>query len=182
MAVGGDGGDASGEAIHDTEVAMQVTTRAGLLIIAFAAALGAFPVSTLAQDRPADTMQIVRNKIQADKKLFIAESLQFTESEAKAFWPVYENYQKGLSALNERMIKLIKDYANNFQTMSDQTAKRLLDESLAIEAERLKLRRAYLPRFRKVLREKQVVRFYQLENKVQAAVAYELAAEIPLVK
>lgn len=161
---------------------MHVPTRAGLLIIALGAALVAFPVSTLAQDSPADTMQIVRNKIQADKKLFIAENLQLTESEAKAFWPVYENYQKGMSALNDRMIKLIKDYANNYQTMSDQTAKRLMDESLAIEAERLKLRQAYLPRFRKVLREKQVARYFQLENKIQAAVSYELAAEIPLVK
>jgi hypothetical protein len=87
-----------------------------------------------------------------------------------------------MSALNNRMIKLIRDYANNYETMADQTAKRLMDESLAIEADRLKLRQAYLPRFRKVLREKQVARYYQLENKVQAAMSYELAAEIPLVK
>jgi hypothetical protein len=182
MAVARNGGGASDEAIHDTEVTMHVTTRAGLLIIAFAAALGAFPISILAQDNPADSMQLVRDKIRANMKLLIAENLQLTESEAKAFWPVYGNYQKGMSALNDRMIKLIKDYANNYQTMSDQTAKRLLDESLAIEAERLKLRQAYLPRFRKVLREKQVARYFQLENKIQAAVSYELAAEIPLVK
>jgi hypothetical protein len=182
MVVAGNRGDVSDEAIHATEVAMHVRTRAGLLIIAFAAALAAFPGPSLAQDNPADTMQIVRNKIQADKKLFIAENLQLTASEAKAFWPVYENYQKGMSALNNRMIKLIRDYANNYETMADQTAKRLMDESLAIEADRLKLRQAYLPRFRKVLREKQVARYYQLENKVQAAMSYELAAEIPLVK
>jgi hypothetical protein len=66
--------------------------------------------------------------------------------------------------------------------MSDQVAKRLVDEYLTIEAARQKLRQTYLPRFRKVLREKQVARYYQLENKVQAAVSYELAAEIPLVK
>jgi hypothetical protein len=182
MLVGGDGGDASDEVIHDTEVPMHMTTRVGLLIIVFAAALAAFPVSSLAQDSPADTMQIVRNKIQADKKLLIAENMQLTESEAKAFWPVYENYQKELSALNDRMINLIKDYATNYQTMSDQTAKRLMAEYLAIEAARLKLGQAYLPRFRKVLREKQVARYYQIENKVHAAVSYELAAEIPLVK
>jgi hypothetical protein len=80
------------------------------------------------------------------------------------------------------MIKLIKEYAKNCQTMSDQTAKRLMDEYLAIDATRLKIRQAYGPRFRKVLREKQVARYYHLENKVQAAVSYELAAEIPLVK
>lgn len=161
---------------------MHVTTRMGLLVIALAVALAVVAVPAVAQDQRADTMQMVRDKIRADKKLLIAENLPLTAAEAKAFWPVYDRYQQELSALNDRMIKLIREYANNYQTMSDQTAKRLMDEYLAIDAARLKLRQAYLPRFRKVLREKQVARYYQLENKVQTAVAYELAAEIPLVK
>jgi hypothetical protein len=161
---------------------MQMTTRMGLLVMALAVALDIVAVAAVAQDQRADTMQMVRDKIRADKKLLIAESLPLTAAEAKAFWPVYDSYQQELSALNDRMIKLIKEYANNYQTMSDQTAKKLMDEYLAIEAARLKIRQAYVPRFRKVLREKQVARYYQLENKVQAAVSYELAAEIPLVK
>ena len=161
---------------------MHVTTRLELLVMALAIALTVVAVPAVAQDQRADTMQMVRDKIRTDKKLLIAESLPLTAAEAKAFWPVYDSYQQELSALNDRMIKLIKEYANNYQTMSDQTAKKLMDEYLAIEAARLKIRQAYVPRFRKVLREKQVARYYQLENKVQAAVNYELAAEIPLVK
>jgi hypothetical protein len=161
---------------------MRVTTRMGLLVMALAIALAVVAVPAVAQDQQVDTMQMVRDKIRADKKLIIAENLPLTPAEAKAFWPVYDSYQQELSALNDRMIKLIKEYANNYQTMSDQTAKKLMDEYLAIDAARLKIRQAYVPKFRKVLREKQVARYYQLENKVQAAVSYELAAEIPLVK
>jgi hypothetical protein len=161
---------------------MHVTTRIGLLVMALAVALAVVAVPAVAQDQQADTMQMVRDKIRADKKLLIAENLPLTAAEAKAFWPVYDRYQRELSALNDRTIKLIKEYANNYQTISDQTAKKLMDEYLAIEAARLKLRQAYVPRFRKVLREKQVARYYQLENKIQAAVSYDLAAEIPLVK
>jgi hypothetical protein len=161
---------------------MHVKPRIRLFVMVSTAALVLFTVSAWAQDKPADTMQLVRDKIQADKKLFIADNMQLTEAEAKAFWPVYASYQKELSTLNDRMIKLINEYAHNYQTISDQVAKRLVDEYLTIEAARQKLRQTYLPRFRKVLREKQVVRYYQLENKVQAAVNYELAAEIPLVK
>jgi hypothetical protein len=161
---------------------MHVTTRIGLLVIALAVALAVVAVPAVAQDQQADTMQMVRDKIRADKKLLIAENLPLTAAEAKAFWPVYDRYQRELSALNDRTIKLIKEYANNYQTISDQTAKKLMDEYLAIEAARLKLRQAYVPRFRKVLRERQVARYYQLENKIQAAVSYDLAAEIPLVK
>ncbi|MGZ6275097.1 MAG: hypothetical protein ACXWMI_03175, partial [Syntrophales bacterium] len=53
-----------------------------------------FIVPVCAQDKPADTNQLVREKLQADKKLFIAENMQLSEAEAKAFWPVYESYQK----------------------------------------------------------------------------------------
>jgi len=154
----------------------------GLLVIALALGLTIAAVPAMAQDQQADTMRLVRDKIRADKKLLIAENLPLTAAEAKAFWPVYDRYQQELSALNDRMIKLIKEYATNYEAMSDQTAKRLMDEYLAIESARLKICQAYVPRFRKVLREKLVVRYYQLENKVQAAVGYELAAEIPLVK
>ena len=142
--------------------------------------LGAAPA--LAQDKPADNMQVVREKIRADKKLVVAETMGMTESEAKAFWPVYEAYQKDLVELNDRTIKLIDDYADNYGAMSDQAAKKLTDEYMAIETERLKIRQSYLPRFRQVLPEVKVLRYYQLENKIQAVVNYELAASIPLVR
>jgi hypothetical protein len=167
---------------HEMEKSIHMTTRMGLLVIALALGLTIAAVPAMAQNQQADTMRLVRDKIRADKKLLIAENLPLTAAEAKAFWPVYDRYQQELSALNDRMIKLIKEYATNYETMSDQTAKRLMDEYLAIESARLKIRQAYVPRFRKVLREKLVARYYQLENKVQAAVGYELAAEIPLVK
>jgi len=155
-------------------------TVVNLLAFAVIAALVATPA--LAQDQPADNMQIVREKIRADKKLVVAEAMGMTESEAKAFWPVYEAYQRDLAKINDRTIKLIEDYAENYGAMSDQAAKQLMDEYMAIETERLKIRQSYLLRFRQVLPEMKVVRYYQLENKIQAVVNYELAANIPLVK
>jgi len=141
-----------------------------------------FIVPVCAQDKPADTNQLVREKIQADKKLFVAENMQLTEAEAKAFWPVYESYQKDLGIIIDRTKKLIDDYAKNYQTMTDLTAKKLLNDLIVIENDRLKQRKTYLPKFRKVLSEKKVARYYQLENKIHAVVSYELAKVIPLVK
>ena len=135
-----------------------------------------------AEDRPADNMDIVREKIRADKKLLIAENMQLSEAEAKAFWPVYEAYQNELFLLQSRSIKLINDFSGAYEKMTDKEAKKLLDEYLTIEGLRMKLRQAYLPKFRKALPEKKVARYYQLENKIHAVVAYELAKGIPLVK
>ena len=73
-------------------------------------------------------------------------------------------------------------YAGSYEGMSDETAKRLVDDYLAIQGEHVALMKSYLPRLRKVLPEKKVARYYQLENKIRAVVDYELAAKIPLVK
>jgi hypothetical protein len=135
-----------------------------------------------AQDKPADNMQIVVEKIRADKKLFVAENMQLTEAEAKAFWPVYEQYQDELFLLRARTAKLINDFADAYEKMNSETAKKLMDEYMIIETLGPKLRQAYLPKFRGVLPEVKVVRYYQIENKINAALMYELGANIPLMK
>lgn len=135
-----------------------------------------------AQDKPADNMQILLEKMRADKKLIVSENMELTEAEAKAFWPVYEQYQNELFLVRARMAKLITDYADAYGKMTNATAKKLLDESLTIEALGLKLRQTYVPKFRKVLPETKVVRYYQIENKLYALLLYELAGKIPMIK
>ena len=108
--------------------------------------------------------------------------MQLSESEAKAFWPVYESYQKDLARVNERIGKVIQDYAASYETMTDEAAAKLVAEAVAVEVDRTKLMQAYLPRFQKTLPAKKVARYYQLENKIRAVLNYELASNIPLVK
>jgi len=139
-------------------------------------------IPAFAQEKPADDMQIVREKIRADKKLFVSENMKLTESEAKAFWPIYDGYQADLGKLWDRSLKMIEEYARNYETMTNETAKKLVDELVAIEAARQNMRTSYLPKLRKALPEKKVARYYQLENKIHAAVSYEMATKIPLVK
>jgi hypothetical protein len=127
-------------------------------------------------------MEILRQKIQADKKLVVAANMELTESEAKAFWPIYEEFQMGLSSINERIAMLIAEYAQNFKKMTDETANKLLKDYLALEKERLTLRDVYLPKFQTALPAIKVARYYQIENKIQAILQYELAEGIPLME
>src|SRR5512139_795576 len=153
-----------------------------IMVLVILGMVMAMVVPAMSQEKPADNMQIVLEKIRADKKLLVAESMQLTEAEAKAFWPVYDQYQDELFLLRARTAKLIKDYSGAYDKMTNDTAKKLLDELMIIEALGPKLRQAYLPKFRKVLPETKVVRYYQIENKINAALMYELAANIPLLK
>jgi len=143
---------------------------------------GAWPV--LAQDVSADTMQALQEKVKADKKLVVSANLNLTDAEAKGFWPVYESYQKDLQAINQRLVTLIKTYADayNVDKIDDATAKTLLHEAVAIDTSEAALRKSYLPRLEKVLPMKKVAIYYQIENKIRAVVRYELASAIPLAK
>ncbi len=136
----------------------------------------------LAQEKPADNMQLLLDKVKADKKLIVAENMQLTEAEAKNFWPLYDRYQDELFLIRARTAKLINDYADAYQNMRDTNAKRLLGEYITIETLRLKLHKAYLPKFSKILPGAKVVRYYQIENRINTALEYELASRVPLVK
>ncbi len=136
----------------------------------------------LAQDKPADTMQILREKLEADKKLLVATNMDLTEKEAQAFWPIYASYQKDLGLLNGRMLVLLQDFARTYHAMTDEEARKLVGEYLAIERDRVRKKQSYLPKLRQALPEKKVARYLQIENKIEAVIRYELAGKVPLVK
>ena len=160
----------------------KMCVRIGMVTVMVAALVG-LGVLAAAQDKQADNMQIMREKVKADKKLMVATNMQLTDSEGKAFWPVYEEYQKDLGAINQRIVKLIESYAADFRanTLTDEKAKKLIDELVAIEQAEAGLRASYVPKLSKVLPLKKVARYLQIENKIRAAVKYELAGGVPLV-
>ncbi len=135
-----------------------------------------------AEDKPADTMKYVLEKIRADKKLLIAENLQLTETQAEAFWPIYERYQNDLLLHRARHLELINRYAEAYGNITNDGAKEMLDEYLGIEALKLDLHQTYLPEFQTALTDIQTFRFCQIENKIDAALMYELANRIPLIQ
>jgi len=151
--------------------------------VAVAVMLFGYAPLSVAQDKPADNMQILRGKIRADKKLVVATNMELTESEAKAFWPIYEEYQKDLHKINRRLANLLENYAADFrgQTLTDDRAKKLIDEAMAIEQAEANLKSTYAPKLGKALPVKKVVRYLQIENKIRAVVKYDLAQGVPLV-
>lgn len=143
-----------------------------------------FAMPGVTQDKPADNMQILRDKIKADKKLVVATNMELTESEAKGFWPIYDQYQKDLQKINQRIANLLESYAADFRgkSLTDEKAKKLIEEAVAIEQAEASLKSTYAPKLSKVLPVRKVARYLQIENKIRAVVKYELATGVPLVQ
>ena len=145
-------------------------------------ALVAVPV--FAQEQTTDTnMQILLDKVKADKKLVVAANMELNDADGKAFWPIYEAYQKDLQAINDRLSRTILAYADayNKSTLTDAQAKQFSDEALAIDQDEIAMRKTYAGRLSRVLPGKKAARYLQVENKIRAAIRYQLAAGIPLV-
>ena len=141
---------------------------------------GLFSVAPVAAQ--ADEIELTRAGIRDQRQTMVTQYMRLTPEESQRFWPLYRSYQAEMRTLGDKVVKLIKDYAANYERLSDRQAEKILDRSLKLDEEELKLKRKYLPRFRKILPPKKVTRYYQLENQLDAVVRYNLAGSIPLVE
>ena len=149
---------------------------------ALLAGLMACAVPAIAQEMSDTNMEILKQKLKADKKLLVAGNMDLSDAEAKKFWPIYDAYQKDLEQLNQKLGQTIKEYAEAFNkgAIQDNTAKKLLNEALSVEEQETKLKRSYADKLEKALPYSKVARYIQIETKIRALIRMELAQQIPL--
>ena len=153
-----------------------------IVAIVLAALMGSALPAT-AQESSDTNMEILKQKLKADKKLIVAGNMDLSEADAKKFWPVYDAYQKDLEQVNQKLAQTIKEYAEAFNKgpVQDNTAKKLLSEVLSLEEQETKLKRTYAEKLEKVLPYSKVARYIQIETKIRSLIKMELAQQIPLV-
>ena len=144
----------------------------------------AFAAPLFAQDSGTTNMDILRQKLKADKKVVVAANMNLTDAEATAFWPVYDAYQKDLQAINVRLKNTVVAYADAYSKgpIANETAKKLLGDSISIEEAEIALKKSYVPKLEAAVSPAKAARYIQIENKIRAVIKYELADAIPLAK
>jgi hypothetical protein len=131
----------------------------------------------------ANEAAVLKKKIMFDqKKLIVMENMEFSDNEAKFFWPIYNKLQEELFQVNQRAAKIIVAYAAVYQTLTDEQAAKIVDEYFDIQKKRLGILDKYMQQLSKGLSAKRVFRYLQVENKLEAIARFELAKEIPLAK
>jgi hypothetical protein len=129
-----------------------------------------------------EAMELQRQILMSEKKLAVLQNMEFTESEKEAFWPVYDKYQDELFRVNRKTGQVVMKFAAAYKSLTDDKAKELMREYLAVEKERVKLKESYMKKFEKVLPPKKVMRYLQVENKLDIMARYELSKGIPLAQ
>ena len=129
-----------------------------------------------------DDLRAASEVIQTQKKLYIEKLMELTPQEKQAFWPLYDEYQSGLSKIRGELIELTTNFIQTQGFLSDAEAIALLNQKLRIDADELKFKQSYVAKFMQVLPGRKVARLYQAENRFDTAAISELYRNIPVVR
>ncbi len=129
-----------------------------------------------------DYLEVVRDVLNTEKKAAVAETMALSDAESAAFWALYNEYNAKMYVVHTERVNIIKDFAANYESMTDEKADALVNASLAYQTKLLKLNKSYYKKFKKILPATKAALYFQLESKIDALVNASLAMEIPLVE
>ncbi len=128
-----------------------------------------------------DYMEVTRAALKTEKKAMIAEVMNLTPEESEPFWALYNEFQGKLYTANTKYLKIINEFAENYENMGGENANDLMKRMFAYDAEILKLKKTYFKKFQNILSPQKTLMYFQAENKINIIINYEMAASIPLL-
>jgi len=156
---------------------MRLRIAAAALVALFCSSSASLPAQ-----QAGGAIELTRQAVETQKRFIIGGSLPLTEQESLEFWPLFNELQEELKQLDDRRAVLITEFVGAHGALGDKQARKLLDEFLSIEERRVKLQRKYVGKMSRVLPGRKLARYFQLENKLDAVVEYDLAQRIPLAQ
>ena len=128
-----------------------------------------------------EEIQIMREDVREHRKKLTAANMKLTTDEASNFWPIYDQYIQETIKVNDLRWALIKEYAANYSTMSDQLAQDYITKSSDVDQQLIALRMKYVPMFQKVLPIKKTAQWYQVDRRLELLISTQMGSLIPVV-
>jgi hypothetical protein len=140
---------------------------------------------TTASDRPNSAsdqdIEMLRANLRQQRKEIVAQNMTLTPDEATKFWPIFDQYRRDAIKPNDERWAVIKEYADNYSTMTDAQAQDYLKRANAVDEQLLALRMKYVPAFEKVISAKKTALFYQIDRRIDLLINLQLSSIIPMV-
>jgi hypothetical protein len=128
-----------------------------------------------------DDIKLLRQDLQTAKDTIISHTMQLSESESTAFWPVYREYSRAQHSLAEKRLAIITEYAQHLDKMDNEKATSLTERFFKIDGDAQALQREYFPKFVAAISAKRAAKFIQIDNRLTMMEDVQLASEIPLI-
>jgi hypothetical protein len=142
------------------------------------------PAAATAPGAPptAEELELLLGTIRSNRQALVETNLGLTPEERARFQPVYARYDEKLRAVQDKLFGVVEEYVSSYRTLGDEKALSLIEAYLDAEEDRAEIRSEHLDDFKAVLPGRKVARFYQIENKMDALLRYELASRIPVIE
>jgi len=127
-------------------------------------------------------IRLLRTDLKAKKEQIVREAMQLNDQQAAAFWPIYRDYDAELTKLGDEKLAIVQDYAQSFLSMTNEKADQLAQRVMALDDQRIALRKKYYELMKKALPTVVVVRFFQVENQIQLLVDLQIASNLPIIE
>jgi hypothetical protein len=157
-------------------------SMAAFVVLAPSARSQSSAPTTQTQGSVDQDVDLMRKDIRSQKKQIIAANLQLTDAEATKFWPIYDQYTAELVKINDAKYGALKEYAANYDTLTDDHAVTLLRNVLTVDQQVAQLRLKYVPIVNQVISGKKTALFFQLDRRLVMLIDLQLAAAIPMVQ
>ena len=108
--------------------------------------------------------ELLRRDVRTLKVAIITEVMGFTEAEDKAFWPIYREYDREMTALADERVRMIRDYAAAYNTLTDDRAASLASTALDLEARRNAAKAKCYEKVKAALSPRTALRFLQVDT------------------
>ncbi len=128
-----------------------------------------------------DYLEVAREVLHTEKKAAVAEAMQLRDDESAPFWELYNEYNAELYKVYTKRVDIIKDFASNYESMTNEKADELWTRTMDFEGQLLDLQKSYYKKFKKILPASKAALYFQIENKIDAMINAQLAEQIPLV-
>jgi len=166
---------------------MKTMKKSVMAVLILAGSILANHRPLFAQDSSSATVsdqdiQLLRKDLRSQKKQLIAANLPLTDAEAVKFWPLYDQYTAETAKINDTRYALIKEYATNYNNLTDAQAQDYITRSIAVDESVVQLRQKYVPIIEKVLSGKKTAMFFQMDKRVALMIDLQLASMIPIVQ
>ena len=129
-----------------------------------------------------DDLALFRKDVRSLRKQIVAANLDLTDTEAQQFWPIFDRYTAEMRKLFDRKFEVLKEYAANYDTITDEQADTYIQARAAVEESILQLRLKYIPIFRKVLSGKTAALFTQIDWRLGLVIDMQLASQVPMIQ
>ena len=127
-------------------------------------------------------VRLLRTDLKTKKEAIIKEEMQLTPQQAAGFWPIYRDYDAEQNKLIDQKLAVFQDYAQNFMSMNDEKADQLAQKAMALDDQRMALRKKYYQLMKTAIPTVLVVRFFHVENQIQSLLDLQIASTLPIIE